>query len=324
MAIIPETQYPGQTTPSSPDYPLGSAKDVTSPGSGDGTPLQEAWVNDFWGFLQSALNAGKVTASGLADTSLVSQYQQAINNITAASDPNRIITIANSIATPASNYILNPGIVWDSTKQYPIVLSTALEKVITSPWLAGDGNGAYPSTGPALADNNWYHVFAIRKADGTVDSGVDISPSAANLIADITPAGYTSISRRGAIYYRSSLIDPFEQKGNLFTPKTFRTFSLTALTSSYVSYALSSLVPGGVSLLAQLHGDIVGASGNTALTVKNTSQDRGIEICFATTGADARGIIDIITDDTQEIDARYDGAGATDFNLSVYSYREFL
>lgn len=322
MAIIPASQYPGQTTPPSSTYPLGSAKDVTSPGSGDGTPLQETWLNDLWGFLQAALNAGRITASGLADTALTSQYQQAINNIAAASNPARRITIANSLGTPTTNYVCNPGVVWDITNQLPIVLLTALEKDISSPWIEGTGNGAYPSTGPVLTTDTWYHVFELRKDDGTVDSGIDISATAVNLSPDALAAGYTTLTRLGSIYYNSgNAIEPFFQKGNIFTRKTIIA-SVFALTTSYAPYKIK--VPDGVSVLAQVIAEIGNPTGASAIDVKNTDQTTGVEICWGLSGADTVGNIDIITNTSQEIDIRRSGTTAVSFGITVYSYKEFF
>ncbi len=72
MAINPASQYPGQTAPASTDYPYGSARDVSSPGAGDGTPLQQAWVNDWFGFQQRVLQAAGITPSGNPDTAVAS------------------------------------------------------------------------------------------------------------------------------------------------------------------------------------------------------------------------------------------------------------
>lgn len=81
MAINPASQYPGQITPSSTDYPYGSARDVSSPGAGDGTPVQQAWVNDWFGFQQAAMQAAGITPSGNPDSATSSDVLNAIRTL---------------------------------------------------------------------------------------------------------------------------------------------------------------------------------------------------------------------------------------------------
>ena len=61
MAINPEAEYSGKITPSSPEYPYGAARNITTPGDGTGTPWESALVNDLFGWQQALLGAvGKV------------------------------------------------------------------------------------------------------------------------------------------------------------------------------------------------------------------------------------------------------------------------
>ncbi|ARB06263.1 hypothetical protein SppYZU01_26 [Shewanella phage SppYZU01] len=77
MAINPETQYPGKIAPSSADYPYGSARNVTVPGDGTGTPWEAAIVKDWMGFFQKILVEGGVVPSGAPDTVNASDYWNA-------------------------------------------------------------------------------------------------------------------------------------------------------------------------------------------------------------------------------------------------------
>lgn len=81
MAINPETKYPGQITPSSPAYPYGQARNITSPNDGTGTPWEAALINDAFGFQQAILQAAGVVPSGSPETALVSQYLQSMYKI---------------------------------------------------------------------------------------------------------------------------------------------------------------------------------------------------------------------------------------------------
>jgi hypothetical protein len=77
MALIPKLRYPLQTE-TTDGWPHGKAKNKTTAGDNDGTPLERDWVNDIWGFLQSLLNAAGIAPSGSPDQLEESQYLQAI------------------------------------------------------------------------------------------------------------------------------------------------------------------------------------------------------------------------------------------------------
>lgn len=81
MAISPENQYPGQSNPSSLEYPQGSARNIVIPGDGLGTPWEEKMINDWLGFYQKLLDVAGISPSGSPDTVLASQYFQALTAI---------------------------------------------------------------------------------------------------------------------------------------------------------------------------------------------------------------------------------------------------
>ncbi len=78
MAINLETQYPGKVAPSSPSYPFGAARNITTPGDGTGTPWEAALANDNIGFQQALLSAANIVPSGSPDNASASQYLQAL------------------------------------------------------------------------------------------------------------------------------------------------------------------------------------------------------------------------------------------------------
>jgi len=72
MAIDIATEYANAVT-SSANYPGGSFKNEVTPGvSGDGTPVEKEWANDWLGFLLKLQNDANITSSGAADTRLAS------------------------------------------------------------------------------------------------------------------------------------------------------------------------------------------------------------------------------------------------------------
>lgn len=83
MVTRPITEYPGKVDPVSPAYPDGEARDVSAPGAGDGTPLQEKWVNDVFGTFQALLKALGVAANNTPEQVGNSQILQAITALAA-------------------------------------------------------------------------------------------------------------------------------------------------------------------------------------------------------------------------------------------------
>jgi hypothetical protein len=81
MAIIPSDDYAGQTTTGDGGYPHGKAKNVIVAGDGTGTPLEAAWLNDIWGFLQDVLARAGITPSGDPDEVGASDYADALRSL---------------------------------------------------------------------------------------------------------------------------------------------------------------------------------------------------------------------------------------------------
>lgn len=77
---------PRATAPTS-EYPTGSFKDRSFPGSVDGTPLVAEDRNDLVGFTDALLAKGGVTASGLPDTALASDRLEALLNVISLYEP---------------------------------------------------------------------------------------------------------------------------------------------------------------------------------------------------------------------------------------------
>lgn len=76
--IVISTQYPGKTTAPSGNYPQGSAKNITIPGDGTGTPWELSLLNDFLGFQQAVVLAAGITPSGNPDTAVASDVLDGI------------------------------------------------------------------------------------------------------------------------------------------------------------------------------------------------------------------------------------------------------
>lgn len=117
MALIPKTKYPLQTDPSDPGYPYGKAQNVTSPGDGNGTPWEEALVNDLFGFQQALLDKAGITPDGVPDRVGASQYVDAIPEVVEkgypAAKPRTYLLPASCFVPDATNtdtrLVFNPA-----------------------------------------------------------------------------------------------------------------------------------------------------------------------------------------------------------------------
>lgn len=84
MALNPAVLFAGKITAPTAAYPYGSARDISAPSAGDGTPWIAALVNDIFGFQQAILDAGgAIVPSGSPDEVGASQYLTALNAIIA-------------------------------------------------------------------------------------------------------------------------------------------------------------------------------------------------------------------------------------------------
>lgn len=102
--------------------------------------------------------------------------------------------ITGFIMSPAGGSATLPigaGQATDSTNSVYIRLPSTINKT-TSAWAVGSGNGGL-DTG-TIANNTWYHVYAIRRPDtGVVDAIFSLSASSPTL-----PTNYTQYRRIGA------------------------------------------------------------------------------------------------------------------------------
>lgn len=81
MAIKIFERYGPRANPADGDYPNGSIKNESSPGTDDGTPLEKDWGNDYEGWSAALLDEAGITASGAPDTVNASQRMDAMRKI---------------------------------------------------------------------------------------------------------------------------------------------------------------------------------------------------------------------------------------------------
>lgn len=82
MAIKLKDQYPGPNqTIVSPEWPEGGPNNSSVAGAYDGTPEDQEWKRDIWGFLERLREVDGFTPNGTPDNALSSQRYDALMNI---------------------------------------------------------------------------------------------------------------------------------------------------------------------------------------------------------------------------------------------------
>lgn len=125
-------------------------------------------------------------------------------------------TLSNDGGTPNSVLDVAAGYAADSTNA-SMITGTAFTKSTAGSWVAGTGNNGM-GVGLTIANNTWYHVYAIIKG-GSYDVYFDTSASAANAPASTTYFRYIGSFRTDG----SHNILTFTQYGQTFywaSPRT--------------------------------------------------------------------------------------------------------
>lgn len=140
MALDPSSRYPAQTD-SDAGYPLGKARNAGAFQDGSGTPLEQDWVNDIWGFQQALLDAAELEPSGDPDKVGASQYLEALEELFSAYTPTTpedwpdppvavagaLDALAAEMPREASDLPYTPDIAGDWSSPAPATVAAALD-----------------------------------------------------------------------------------------------------------------------------------------------------------------------------------------------------
>ena len=220
-------------------------------------------------------------------------------------NPNVVLDIAAGVAADSTNAVfINLG---------------AFKKSTSGLWTAGSGLTGM-GTGLTVADNTWYHVFAIINA-GAEDAYFDTSVTAAN-----APAGTTAYRRIGSVLTNgSAFILPFVQVGDEFLWTTMTADANgTSVTSTAGTLPLS--VPTGVQVRARMRAQYVSSGGSaSALLVSSFDESSqsagGTDTLYSNSSSDTVAA-EIITR-TNTSGAVRVRSGSTSGTLSVGTYGWF-
>ena len=122
------------------------------------------------------------------------------------------LILSNDSGDTVNDINITAGSCRDSSDNVDIVLAAEITKKIDVDWVVADDQGGFPSA-LTLTNDTWYHVFVVKKTDGTVDAGFDTSLTAANLLTDMG-ATYVEYRRIGSVLYGTATIVQFIQAGD--------------------------------------------------------------------------------------------------------------
>jgi hypothetical protein len=276
MSINPVTQYPGKVAPATPDNPFGTARNITIPGDGTGTPWESALLKDEWA-LQHAmlLNAG-MEPNGTPDSAENSQLFKAAK----ASIGNGANLLSNHNFLTPSPYTTGPGATQpppDATpRSYPPGFQifsgvfvnettgiTDLTYINGRPnWSAGDFYMSVPNTGAIERVNDF--VASVADFDGKprtrgvsyalvgdeyrVTVGVDALEDAS---AVLTPLGSVKLEQGG--------VATGHEVGEEITTTTLSSYADVTYKASGTNSAVENML-SGIPLRSSI-GDYCNAAG---------------------------------------------------------------
>lgn len=195
------------TTPASAAYPEGSAKNVTSPGSTDGTPWELKIINDFLGMMQVLTTEGDVTPSGVPETVLASDTFTALTKLfqrilihddTGAADAYALTSAGNGSNIPAysDTDLVTFKVANSNTGASTLKIGALVVKNLTEPdgtALAGGEliAGAYVSARYSVS-NDRFELIAVAKPQNLIvitASGTYAKPAGLKKIKSTLVAG---------------------------------------------------------------------------------------------------------------------------------------
>lgn len=141
-----------------------------------------------------------------------------------------------------------------------VVNGAVFTKKLDTAWVEGSGNGGR-DTATAVVANTTYHLFALRKSDGTFDAV--FSPN----IVPVVPTGFTLIGRIGSYYTNTAntAIRAFTQVANYFYMARVVWISGNVATADAV-YTMPVTVPAPNGIVVEMlaYAVAAGVAGFTA------------------------------------------------------------
>lgn len=250
MAIDPSAEYPSQISLADPTgYPLGKAKNVVVAGDGTGTPFEQKWLNDVWGFLQQLLSAVAVEPSGTPDKVGASQYYDALETLRLADVAGAAIA-NNGARTPDNSYA---GVFVGASAGYMFVIYGTLGAIQVSgdgiTWTEVAPDGAYADTFHAAVWSG--SLWCIVGEGGEIQTAPDPFTTWTNR----TPAAAYSDDFFG-VCFGAALFCAVGQSGEIQTSPDGITWTHRTAAAAYADTFLDVCFGGGLFVAVGQNGEI--------------------------------------------------------------------
>lgn len=228
---------------------------------------------------------------------------------------NKTGMITSNAADADHDITVTAGSRRDSSDTVTIIKNSSMTKQIDAGWTAGTNQGGLAS-GVALANNTWYHIFAIyENSSGDVDYGFDTSLTAANLLAD---SGYDNYAYVWSVLTDSSAnIIAYLQADNINMWKS-PTLSINSTTLSTSRTGFTVSVPTGISCLLTAQCSMTNASAcsvyvsaGDATAVSPSTTAAPLANLKCENGTTVQGMITVLSNTSSQIYAESTAASTT-------------
>lgn len=168
-----------KTNPSSADYPQGSAKNVSAPGAGDGTPWVADFVNQVEAFFQRLMSESNSTYNGDVDTATASQFYDAAASLFVQSGGWQLLQQVTATGGNSFTFANLPDTATAVMLRYHAVNFGTADR----PVLRVNNNGTPLTSGYRQTQMNWVSAAALSVSSQDIELVRDVNVPGTSTIA---------------------------------------------------------------------------------------------------------------------------------------------
>jgi len=188
MAINPLAKYAGRTDNSDPTgYPYGKCQNESAPSANDGTPSDEAWMNDLWGLFQALLSGAGISPSGTPDKVGASDYLDSLQVLFAGIADGRFPTADQKAALAGTDGSPSVSNKYVTNTDSRILSQDENDAAVGTSGTPSSANKYVTDADPRLGSGPTVQALALIDMTGpSLISGVNIASLASAAAGDIT------------------------------------------------------------------------------------------------------------------------------------------